>query len=770
MRHCYFFIALFFLINTSYSQEPFITTWEVQGTDLNIQIGTSPSDYSYNYNVDFGDGTIVNNAVNTIQHVYSSPGIYTVKISGTFPHFNANTVSNDKIRTVEQWGDIEWMSMESTFEWCQNLVINATDSPDLSQVTNTSRMFFNCSALNTQLSDWDVSNVTNMSLMFSGCASFNQFLDNWDISNVTNLSGMFYNCSSFNQSLNNWDVSNVIYMNQMFSGCSSFNQPLNNWNTLNVLNFDSMFNNCSNFNQDISDWTFNTNLFNISDFLSFTDLSILNYDRLLTTLSVSGIQNETLGVYGLEYCNVDSRNYLLNQGWNIQGDFQSQDCNLILGSVYYDSNNDGCSDSDYEVSGFTVVSDNSVNLYSTIVNNSIYEISLHDGVYSVSILNLPPYFTLSPLSYIVDFSSSSEEQIDFCLTANQSVNDLGITILPTTEARPGFEANYKLVIENKGTETINDISVTFGYDSSMQSFVSSLPTPSNETIDLLEFSVGSLEPFQSDEVLITFSTFPPPTVNGDDILEFNTQVLPDLNDYTPNDNDFTLEQIVVNSYDPNDKQVLQGSEIILEETSEYLDYIIRFQNTGTASAINVRIEDILHPNLDWNTIKITSSSHEYDVEIIDGNEVAFNFDNINLPDINTDEQGSNGYIAYKIKPKPSIQVGDIMEGDAAIFFDFNSPIITNLVSTIVIDNLSVPDYNLNDYITIYPNPTDFGVYIKKHDNIQINSISLHSYQGQELVKLMGPADFMSFKNLASGIYLIKFDTNLGILNKKIIIR
>src|SRR5690606_36305982 len=140
---------------------------------------------------------------------------------------------------------------------------------------------------------------------------------------------------------------------------------------------------------------------------------------------------------------------------------------------------------------------------------------------------------------------------------------------------------------------------------------------------------------------------------------------------SPDNNTYELEQVVVNSFDPNDKRVVQGNTITTDETSNYLDYIIRFQNTGSANAINVKITDNLHPNLDWSTLSVTSASHDYNVNlislnIVNGNNVEFSFDNINLPSETQNEPESHGYIAYKIKPINSIGEGDVMSGNASI--------------------------------------------------------------------------------------------------------
>jgi len=136
--------------------------------------------------------------------------------------------------TIEQWGNIEWGSMENAFNGCSNLVLNAIDAPNLSNVTNMSGMFANATSFtgNVSMDTWEVSNVTNLSFMFAGQAGnvvpFNRNIDSWDVSNVTDMNSMFMS-SLFNQNISRWVVSKVTNMNSMFASNTVFNQPLANW-------------------------------------------------------------------------------------------------------------------------------------------------------------------------------------------------------------------------------------------------------------------------------------------------------------------------------------------------------------------------------------------------------------------------------------------------------------------------------------------------------------------------------------------------------------
>ncbi|SKB66544.1 Por secretion system C-terminal sorting domain-containing protein [Alkalitalea saponilacus] len=155
---------------------------------------------------------------------------------------------------------------------------------DVSNVTNMMRMFRN-SEFNQDIGGWDVSSVTNMQEMFSG-SEFNQDIGSWDVSNVNNMMYMFWG-SDFNQDISGWDVSNVTTMSDMFA-YSDFNQDIGGWNVSSVTNMQGMFY-LSDFNQDISNWDV-SNVENFSSFLSVSELSTENYNKLLIKWSELDLQ------------------------------------------------------------------------------------------------------------------------------------------------------------------------------------------------------------------------------------------------------------------------------------------------------------------------------------------------------------------------------------------------------------------------------------------------------------------------------------------------
>ena len=231
--------------------DAFVTTWETTSAHEPITIYASGT-----YTIDWGDEIIDENVTGPKMHVYADAGNYTVAISGDLESISLSTPATNaaKLQSIEQWGDIEWTTMNGAFENAVNMLYNATDVPNLSGVTDMSGMFANNSLFNGDISDWNVSGVTDMNHMFDYAYSFNRDLNGWNVSSVTNMNSMFHSADSFNGTISKWNVSSVTDMASMFRDASEFNSDISEWDVSGVTSMTRMFDSASEFNSDISNW------------------------------------------------------------------------------------------------------------------------------------------------------------------------------------------------------------------------------------------------------------------------------------------------------------------------------------------------------------------------------------------------------------------------------------------------------------------------------------------------------------------------------------
>ncbi|WOD43591.1 T9SS type A sorting domain-containing protein [Hwangdonia lutea] len=445
------------------------------------------------------------------------------------------------------------------------------------------------------------------------------------------------------------------------------------------------------------------------------------------------------------------------------------DGNAITGIVSFDNQNNGCSNHSIPAKNLKI---NTIkdNIKTTSFTNELgfYKFPVKEnGMYNVEVAD--SRFNITPNLSEIEFIGVEGKKIaDFCVSANTIENNVSVTLLPITEARPGFNTTYQIVYENTGT-TISEGNIEFQFDNTLQSFVSSTQSANLQTINTLTYNYSNLLPFESRVVNVILNTEAPSIVNADDVLPLSVFITSNETDINLSDNTFEFNQIVVNSFDPNDKQVVQGRKISIEEIGEYLHYIIRFQNKGTASAINVRIRDVLEDKLDWDTFLPVSSSHSYRTQITEGNLVDFIFDNILLPAEQDDEPNSHGFVAFKIKPITDVNVGDVITGKADIYFDFNSPIITNTISTEIVNNtLNVSENKLVDSFKIYPNPTNDKIYTSTKLGINIENIKIYSVAGKLLFEKNKESKEIDLKSFPKGMYFINIISDRGSVTKKII--
>ncbi len=279
----------------------FITTWTTTTENEKIIIGTD-EELTYSFTIDWGDGTIeiIEDiaASYSLSHNYATAGTYTVVINGIFPGLTMLEDYAHKLKSLEQWGTNEWVSLNNAFHYV-DMVYNATDIPKFSQAANLSNMFSE--------------------------STFNGDIGNWNMTKVQNINGMFRFASSFNKDISNWDISNVTDMRYIFQGASAFNQDISSWKVHNVTSMESMFEDAVLFDQNLGSWDI-TNVESMKHMLSHSGFSPENYaNTIIGWANQENVpSNITFGMDGMGHCDEEAYNaqvYLESEkGWTFAGE------------------------------------------------------------------------------------------------------------------------------------------------------------------------------------------------------------------------------------------------------------------------------------------------------------------------------------------------------------------------------------------------------------------------------------------------------------------
>ncbi|RZJ32029.1 MAG: T9SS type A sorting domain-containing protein [Flavobacterium sp.] len=445
--------------------------------------------------------------------------------------------------------------------------------------------------------------------------------------------------------------------------------------------------------------------------------------------------------------------------------------NTITGNIKLDLDGNGCDSNDLNVPNISVSQSSGTGTLGETFTNSAGNFSCYvtQGQNQTLTPHFEnPYFSISPASYTSSFSGfGNTETVNFCIAPNGIHPDLKITIIPVTAARPGFDAVYKIHVENKGTETASgEISVQF--NDALTYFVSANPAIASQNGNFLVWNFSNLAPFASQDIVYTLNINSPtdnPPVNVGGVLEFNASVDSGA-DETPGDNQFIFQQIVVGSFDPNDKAVSRNI-IDIGETDDYLYYTVRFQNMGTFAAGNVVVKDMLSDKLDSTSVEMVSASHQMRSTLTSGNKLEFFFEGIDLPPASDNEAASHGYVTFRIKPKEDILLYDVIANSAEIYFDFNFPVITNEVTTTV-NALGTSSFAGNNFV-IYPNPARNSFTIDLIDNFT-SRIEIYNVLGQMVKSVQADTrqTTVDISMLPSGTYIVKISGGKATMNKKLL--
>ncbi|RZK11859.1 MAG: T9SS type A sorting domain-containing protein [Flavobacterium sp.] len=457
---------------------------------------------------------------------------------------------------------------------------------------------------------------------------------------------------------------------------------------------------------------------------------------------------------GLPQCN-DKIQLLAFIDENNNGTKEDTESNFTYGSFVYQVNNTpDINNASSPIGSYSIYDSNPLNSY-----DFSYEVyPEYDNYFSSGTI------THNDISIAV---GSGTQTLYFPITQIQSYNDVTVSIVPIGQPTAGFSYTNKIVYTNLGTTTTSG---TINYSKDPLVTVSSTQTGVVNTTDGFTYDFSGLAPFETRSFYFTINVPSIPVVNIDDVLESSVAVSAPTNDINSAKNTFTNAEIVVASYDPNDKMEAHGDKLDFNNFNQddYLFYTIRFQNTGTANAVNIRIEDLLDAQLDEESIRMVSASHNYVMERV-GNKLVWKFDYIYLPSHLANEELSNGYLTFKIKVKPGFQVGDIIPNFAEIYFDTNPAIVTNTFTSTFQELLGTPPFSAGN-INVYPNPSNGLVHINIQNTLEnLSTIKLYDVLGKMIISsksLTSKQSTLDVSALSKGIYMIEITTENNLKQMK----
>lgn len=245
-------------------------------------------------------------------------------------------------------------------------------------------------------------------------------------------------------------------------------------------------------------------------------------------------------------------------------------------------------------------------------------------------------------------------------------------------ARPGFQFKMSLRLDNLTPAATGNTSTVFTFDP-VFSLASSFPagTVVGNTITWNQTSLSAFQVRIMDVYLQV-----PPDINLLGTTLVNSAMVTTANtDADLSNNTVQLPVLITGAYDPNEKVATTSSrastDLYYLDLDEWVDYTIRFQNTGTDTAFNVVVTDTIPQELDLGTLDMGASSHANSVSIREGNVLRWAFYDIQLPDSNVNELKSHGFVSFRIRPSQPLTAGTAISNTANIFFDFNPPVITD---------------------------------------------------------------------------------------------
>jgi hypothetical protein len=435
-------------------------------------------------------------------------------------------------------------------------------------------------------------------------------------------------------------------------------------------------------------------------------------------------------------------------------------CTTVSGTVHYETDVD-CSQDGLEVGiPYQLLKATPGPVYGITSGNGAYSIALPFGSYALEQLN-PDAVQLCPTASPIPFTvSSGNNAVLNIADSTLAPFDLSVYALQGI-SRVGFPFTFSVRLINNTGASGENVSVTFTHDP-LFTFISGTNDPV-ATPGQVQWNIPVIAPFEQRWLQFTVQVPPDPLLLGL-VHSWSATATSTSNESNTANNTDTGQGTIVASYDPNDKvgtaNNSQSTEHYYLDEDLWIDYVVRFQNTGNDTAFTVVIRDVIEQDLDIESLQILGASHVFTPSFGEGRELVFTFPNILLPDSTTDLLASQGFVAFRMKPRMGLLPGDLIENSAAIFFDFNEPIITE--PSVLVAELSSGMPREERYaLSLAPVPTNDELIV--HSVTGIRTLRVHGADGREVLQVNARSTHarIDLNGLRTGTYLLVAELENG---------
>jgi hypothetical protein len=392
-------------------------------------------------------------------------------------------------------------------------------------------------------------------------------------------------------------------------------------------------------------------------------------------------------------------------------------------------------------------------VYATSQANGEFHLALDAGSYTITQLN----------PHVVDhchpdpqpFQVVAGEPLPVLLFPDTAALPLDLQVtMAEGFARVGFSHLQSVNVRNLSAAISGPVQLVLVHDPILE-FVSASLAPDEEQNTTLTWNIPAFMPFEDRTYTISYMVPVDVGLIGT-LLTSTASITSAPADAEIGNNAVSRTVMVTAAYDPNDKLATTSTGNTTSwyiPGDEWIDYTIRFQNTGNDTAFTVVITDTLPANLDPGSIQMGAGSHPFTWSLAGQGTLKFNFDNILLPDSNVNEPASHGFVGFRIRPHLPLLPGDEIINIANIYFDYNPPVITE-PSVLVAEFGTGMMENKEPQVSIAPNPADQVLQVRSN-GASISHIQVRATDGR---MVFAPIDvqrgIIDVSALTTGAYLL----------------